>query len=120
MKTNKIIKRRHWANFDIAGFSYWDGCLVLNELRPGMELRLKREEDNRFDHYAVAIYYGDSKLGFVPRGENHELSKLLEMGYADILEARVQRVAPEERAESQVSVIIYLKYNDKQIAGKDE
>jgi len=95
-------------NFDIAGFSYWDGAMVLCELMPGKRLRLVREEDNQFDPYAIAIWYGESKLGFVPRDLNHDLSKFLEMGYGDIFDTRVQRVDPTEHPEHQVSVIIYL------------
>ena len=73
-------QRRHYINFDIAGFSYWDGCEVFNELKIGTELKILREEDNKFDPYAVAIYYGESKLGFVPRNANHDISTL--KGYA--------------------------------------
>ena len=107
------IKHRHYMNFDIAGFTYWDGALVLCDLKPGKKVRLEREEDNKFDPYAIAIWYGDSKLGFVPREDNHELSKFLEMGYEDIFDARIQRVAPEEHPEHQVSVIIYLNRNNR-------
>lgn len=70
-------------------------------------LTLKREEENRFDNYAIAIYYGEAKLGFIPRDQNHELSKFLEQGY-DIFEARIQRVSPEENPENQVQVIVYI------------
>lgn len=106
-------QHRHYINFDIAGFTYWDGALVLCDLKPGERVRLVREEDNRFDQYAVAIWYGESKLGFVPRDQNHDLSKFLEMGYEDIFDARIQRVAPEEHPEHQVSVIIYLNRNSQ-------
>ena len=58
-------KHRHFSNFDIAGFSYWDGALVLCDLKPGKKVRLEREEDNKF----------------------------FEMGYEDIFDARIQRVA---------------------------
>ena len=100
---------RHFINFDIAGFSYWEGALVINELRPGMQLQLVREEDNHFDHYAVALWFNNHKLGFVPRTMNHELSKFVEMGYADIFDVRIQRVDPSSHPENQVSVIVYIK-----------
>ena len=107
-------------NFDIAGFSYWDGALVLCDLKPGKKVRLEREEDNKFDPYAVAIWYGENKLGFIPRDMNHEMSKFLEMGYEDIFDARIQRVAPEEHPEHQVSVIIYLNRNKEEKVWKEE
>jgi len=105
------MQRRHYATFDIAGFSYWDGCIVFNELKMGTVLTLVREEDNKFDPYAVAIYYKDSKLGFIPRGSNHEINKFLELGYAGLFEIRINRLTPDVHPEHQVGVIVYLKPN---------
>ncbi|MDR3245998.1 MAG: HIRAN domain-containing protein, partial [Prevotellaceae bacterium] len=68
---------RHFANFHIAGFTYYDGVDVFYELRIGTKLILKAEPTNQFDAYAVAIYYNDTKLGYVPREKNKEISKFL-------------------------------------------
>jgi hypothetical protein len=57
----------------------------------------------------VAVYLGDIKLGFIPRGENHDISKYLDMGLDDIYEVRVQRISPDEHPENQVAVIVYVK-----------
>lgn len=106
------MKRRHFINFDIAGFSYWDGALVFNELKIGTELRLEREEKNQYDPKAVAVYYGDNKLGYVPRISNDAISKLCEAGYSDIFDVRINRVSPEESPEDQIGVIVSLIYKD--------
>lgn len=103
------MERRHFTNFDIAGFSYWDGAFVFQELSIGTELHLKREEDNKFDPYAVAIYYKEHKLGFIPRNMNKEISKLCEQGYAGIFEIRINRISPDENPENQIGVVVYLK-----------
>ena len=79
-KEQKPVKNVHLANLHIAGFGYWDGCEAFEHLRIGTSLNLVREADNPFDPYAVAIYYGDYKLGFIPRGSNHDISKYLDMG----------------------------------------
>lgn len=104
------MKRRHFANFDIAGFTYWDGALIFQELSIGTELHLKREDDNKFDPYAVAIYYKEYKLGFIPRGMNKEINKFCEQGYSNIFEVRINRISPEDDPENQVGVIVYLKH----------
>ena len=62
------IKRVHLANFHVAGFSYWDGCEAFENLKIGTKLQFEREADNKFDPYAVAIYYNDLKLGRYVRG----------------------------------------------------
>lgn len=102
-------KKRHYIHFDIAGFTYWEGCLVLNELKVGTKLTLVREEDNKFDPYAVAVYLEETKLGFIPRTENHEISKFLELGHTDLFDARVNRISPDQDPENQIGVIVYIK-----------
>ncbi len=101
-------KRRHFQNFDIAGFSYWDGAIVFNELKIGTELRLERESENQYDPKAVAIYFGEAKLGFVPRNCNDAISKLCEAGYTDIFDVRINRITPDESPEDQIGVIVSL------------
>lgn len=44
------MERRHFSNFDIAGFTYWEGALVFHELSIGTELSLKREEEDKFEN----------------------------------------------------------------------
>ena len=108
-KENKHVQKVHLANFHIAGFGYWEGCEAFKHLEIGTKLELVREEDNAFDPYAVAIYYGEYKLGFIPRGSNHDISKYLEMGLDDIYEVRITRITPDAHPESQVEVIVYIK-----------
>jgi len=102
-------KQRHFSNFAIAGFTYWEGCMVFEELKIGTRLSLLREWDNKFDPYAVAIYYGDYKLGFIPRAENHQISKFIESGYNDLFDVRINRISKDAHPENQVGVIVYLR-----------
>ena len=99
----------HLDNFHIAGFGYWDGCEAFEHLKIGTRLDLVREADNPFDPYAVAIYYGEFKLGFIPRGSNHDISKYLDVGLGDIYEVRITRITPDVPPEQQVEVVLYVK-----------
>lgn len=105
--------KRHLLNARIAGFSYWDGAEAFEYLKIGTKLTLVREPDNKFDPYAVAIYFDDYKLGFVPRDSNQELSKYLDMGYGDIYDVRVNRISPEAHPEEQVGFIIKIKQRNE-------
>lgn len=105
----KVENKRHLANFHIAGFGYWDGAEAFEQLKIGTLLELRREPDNRFDAYAVAIWFGEYKLGFIPRDENREISKYLEIGYGDIYETRIIRLSPQEHTEQQVEVTVKIK-----------
>ena len=110
---NKDLKRIHLDSFHIAGFGFWDGCEAFENLKVGSELKLVREDDNQFDPYAVAIYHGEQKLGFIPRNHNHDISKYLDMGLSYIFEVRITRISPDVHPEDQVEVIVYIKNQRK-------
>lgn len=101
------MKREHLANFDVAGFTYYQGAACFKKLQVGTKLRLELEENNKYDPRAVAIYYKDLKLGFVPRAENRIFYKILAVGLT-CLEVRVQRINPAANPEQQVQVVIHL------------
>lgn len=82
-------------SFHIAGFQYADGALVLGDLKAGDKLTLCAERDNPHDPEAVAIYYGKTKLGYVPGNEVGPLPLMMYYGHEDVFEARVQQVAPD-------------------------
>ncbi len=111
MKSKEIqpVKKTHLTNFHIAGFGFWEGCEAFEHLKIGTKLELVREADNPFDPYAVAIYYDEYKLGFIPRTSNHDISKYMDMGLDDIYEVRISRLTPDVHPEEQVEVIVYIK-----------
>ena len=84
---------------------------MINELKPGAKLELERDIHNPFDPRAVAIYYGNTKLGYIPKNLNEDISIFLDMGHSDIFDIRVQSVCPNEHPESQVRVAIFIKNN---------
>lgn len=100
--------REHLSHFDIAGFTYYEGVLAFSELKIGVKLQLKLEENNKYDARAVSIYYNEYKLGFVPRSENRILYKFLKVGISDSFEVRIQRLDEKETPEHQVGVVIHL------------
>jgi len=56
----------------------------------------------------VEVYYGNTKLGYLPAGKNEIIHLLLEMGH-DIFETRIQKLDPTANPENQVHVIVYVK-----------
>jgi len=66
-------------------------CLVagtsfrsLKEAEPLINLqtvfKLKREQDNEFDKKAVAIYFDEEKIGYVPKAKNEVIANLMDEG----------------------------------------
>lgn len=102
------MKRLHFTNFDLAGFTYWDGVEVFDKLKIGLKLRFEREMDNKYDPKAVAIYFEDAKLGYVPRANNSEIAKLCEQGYSRIFDVRINRISADEQTENQIGVVVHI------------
>ena len=100
---------RHFSDFHIAGFTYYNGVDVFENLKIGKELFLKAEPENRHDPNAVAIYYQKAKLGYVPREKNNEISKFLNIGYSDLFEIKINQVSPETCPEKQIRVVVRIK-----------
>ena len=74
----------------LAGFQFHRGEAVWESLNVGDELKLVRETSNEHDPDAVAVYFGDEQLGYVPRAENSAISQMLDRG--ENLEARICRL----------------------------
>jgi len=107
-------RSRNLLDCHIAGFTYYDGLDVINDLKLGTQVTLKSEPENPYDHEAVAIYYGDTKLGYVPQAKNSFVSNLLYFGHDGIVEARINSHNPEANTENQFRVVIKIKDNRKE------
>lgn len=100
---------QHYATFHIAGFTYWDGLDVFDELKTGLELTLEAEPSNGHDPNAVKILYSETMLGYIPRGENEEISKFLQLGYSDLFSIKISRINTEAHIEKQITVTVRIK-----------
>lgn len=101
---------RNLCDFHLAGFSYYDGLDVIDELVLGKKVNLIVETDNTYDPEAVAIYYKNKKLGYVPKDKNSLISKFLYFGH-NIFEARIQYKNEESHPERQFRVVVKIKDN---------
>ena len=100
---------RNIADFHIAGFAYYEGWDVYSELNVGTKVELRCEPYNPHDPDAVAIYYGDAKIGYVPSGKNIEFFTYLYFGYEDIFDAFISTVDDDAHPERQFRVVVKLK-----------
>ena len=61
----------------IAGFQFYDGDHLWDQLSTGDMLQLIQEPDNHYDENAVEIYWRNSKLGYLPRVENTAIAQMM-------------------------------------------
>lgn len=100
---------KHDTSFHIAGFSYWDGLDVIDELKIGTKLKLKAEPTNGYDPKAVKIMYKDTMLGYIPRTDNRDISKFLQLGHKDLFKVQIAQIDLENHPEKQILVSVKIK-----------
>ncbi len=90
-----------------AGFQYYQGLALINELAPGDRLMLVREPGNSHDRLAVEIYTPDHrKLGYLPQYLNEIPAIHLDNGKN--LYALVHRVDPHLPPWEMLEVAVML------------
>ena len=115
MITIMEAKKKYFMDCHLAGRKYHDADEVWDKLRLRTRLRLERDEDTLYDPNAVAVVFYDREqdedflLGYIPRAENEELSSLLEMGWGDIFECRINHINADAHPENQISLTIKIK-----------
>jgi hypothetical protein len=76
----------------LAGFVYYEGQAVWERMKTGDALTLAREPANPHDSNAIKLAWQGHMLGYVPRRENADLARQMDLG------ARVQaRITALER-----------------------
>jgi HIRAN domain len=64
----------------VAGTSFRQLHEVEAELDSEVKLDLKREGKNKFDDWAVALQFGKTKVGYIPRDKNEVIARLMDAG----------------------------------------
>ena len=104
-----VWKDNRYNSFYIVGFSYCKEENIFEKLTVGTELQLVAEPKNEYDKYAVAIYFNEYKLGFVPQNQNKTISKFLNLGHTDIFEAKIEQLSKDAHPEQKVTVAVFIK-----------
>ena len=82
----KTIKNANMNSF-VAGIKFRENYEeMLSRLEEGMELQIKQEPDNEFDPDALAVYYDEDHLGYIPKKDIPAVSLNMEneCGIAEI------------------------------------
>ena len=71
--TSTLIEKR----YTVAGFQYHEGPLHKYSMSVGDEVILKPEPENPFDHNAIAIFWNNIKIGYIPRVKTNLVRKFM-------------------------------------------
>ena len=101
-----LTKEIHLFDTYVAGTSHLKDSSVLDEIKPGDKLTLRRE-DNKFDSKAILVLTGDGKkLGYVPEKDNVIFSRLMDAG--KMLSAAITEIRERSENFRQISIGIFL------------
>lgn len=74
-------------NAPLAGFVYYEGQAVWDQMKAGDRLTLVREPGNAHDTSAIRLEWQGRMLGYVPRRDNTDLARQMDHGAR--VEARI-------------------------------
>jgi len=70
-------------NLFVAGTTYCENIDdVIDQVTPGTALKMRRDPENEVDEYAIGIYLGTTRIGWVPMKDNLVIARLMDAGKA--------------------------------------
>jgi hypothetical protein len=91
----------------IAGFQYYEGEKIWQNLKPEQPLRLVREPQNPYDDKAIEVYWKNYKLGYIPRVDNSVIAQLMDRKV--VLKARISWLKQNEDPWERVGVKVEME-----------
>jgi len=91
----------------LAGFQYYRGKALWDEMMVGDALALTREADNPHDVNAVRVEWRGHPLGYVPRRENRTVAQHIDRGGR--VEARISKLQKHPNAWQRVEFEIFVR-----------
>ena len=91
----------------IKGIAHYDYPKLKSTLKTGDQLTLHRDFENQYDSFAISVYFGAYKLGYIAAYENVVLSNLMEQGVE--LFAFVSENLKSSRLYNDVAMEIYAE-----------
>lgn len=67
----------------VAGTTYCENIDdVIDQVTPGTMLKMRRDPENEVDEYAIGLYIGTTRIGWVPMKDNLVIARLMDAGKA--------------------------------------
>ncbi len=90
----------------LAGYQYYRASGIWQFLQLGETLTLRREPANRYDRNAIAVWFKNEHLGYVPRSENRTLAQMMDRG--EQLEGRIVRLMEDDNPWRRIRFSVFL------------
>lgn len=91
----------------VRGFRYYRGSNVIDQFQTGSMLQLVREPENEHDETAIALYFNQFKIGYIPAESNEIIAKLMDINIVEF-HCEVTDVNLNAPSWEKVSIAIYV------------
>jgi hypothetical protein len=116
----KNYRKFYLLQFFVAGFRFYKGMELLDQMNEGDQLELVREPDNEYDDCAIALHWNNEKIGFIPRDENALLSRLIDAQALEFV-AEITHLNKKVQPWENVNVAVsFLKESNDEIPEKQK
>ena len=90
----------------LAGFQFYDGKALWDEMKLGDALILVREHDNPHDANAVRVEWKGNRLGYIPRRENTDVARQMDRGAP--VKARIVKLTQARNPWQRILFEVYV------------
>lgn len=90
----------------LAGFQYYEGKVLWDNMRVGDTLALVREPQNPHDANAVRVEWKGQPLGYVPRRDNSDVARQMDRGAP--VKARIVKLKEARNPWQRVEFEVYV------------
>ena len=90
----------------LAGFQFYEGKALWDEMKPGDMLTLVRERDNAHDANAVRVEWNGNRLGYIPRRENADVARQMDRGAP--VKARIVKLTEARNPWQRIRFEVYV------------
>jgi hypothetical protein len=90
----------------LAGFQYYEGKVLWDNMRVGDTLALVREPQNPHDANAVRVEWKGQPLGYVPRRDNSDVARQMDHGAP--VKARIVKLKEARNPWQRVEFEVYV------------
>jgi hypothetical protein len=94
-------------NSPLAGFRYYQGTALWDDMKVGDRLQLVREADNPHDVNAIRIEWNGQPLGYLPRRENAAVARHMDRGAR--VEARITQLKQSRNPWQRIAFDVLVK-----------
>lgn len=99
----------------VAGFKYYKGMELLQLMGVNDPLELRREPQNQYDSFAIALHWQNEKIGYLPAANNELIARLLDADALPLL-AFISHINYEVAPWENIAVAVcHLQAREKEL-----